>query len=224
VLNSKLTVAALIAVALAQPAFAAKKAPLAPIPETMEALVTDDQGAVLFTDPNTASVYRVIPGEAPQQILGPADGLYFPNGLGFLDGALYVSDERGVYQVATDGAESELIQVRNLVKVGPKFPFVKVLTPGQLSRMEIGAQANIRWAHNLGATARFRVELSRDGGANWETLANDVKGTSFVWTVTGPYSETATVRVTEAARLTPETRTSAFDATDDIVYVANPIE
>jgi hypothetical protein len=93
-----------------------------------------------------------------------------------------------------------------------------------LSRVEIGTTANIRWAHNLGATARFKVEVSRDGGANWETVASDVKGTSCAWNVTGPYSEAGLVRVTEASRLTPEHRTSTFDATDAIVYIANPIE
>ncbi|MBN2011568.1 amidohydrolase family protein [candidate division KSB1 bacterium] len=39
--------------------------------------------------------------------------------------------------------------------------------------------------------------LSRDGGDQWETIANDVKGNSFIWTVTGPVSNQCLFRIVD---------------------------
>jgi hypothetical protein len=44
------------------------------------------------------------------------------------------------------------------------------------------------------------LELSRDGGAHWERLASDLTSTTFSWTVTGPATTTARVRVVDANR------------------------
>jgi len=68
-------------------------------------------------------------------------------------------------------------------------------------KWRIGSVQKIQWTHNLGPDATFRIELDRDGDGNYEELiADDApvdSGTngSFVWTVTGPRSGTARVRV-----------------------------
>src|SRR5262249_47789769 len=68
-----------------------------------------------------------------------------------------------------------------------------------------GSVQTIRWTHNLGAAATFRVELTRDAGQAWTVLAaaapaSDAAGGAFAWTVTGPSTVSARVRVTWTGR------------------------
>jgi hypothetical protein len=59
-----------------------------------------------------------------------------------------------------------------------------------------GQAVPVRW--NESSTEiphRYTVQLSRDGGATWETLATQLTTTSFDWTATGPATENAIVRV-----------------------------
>jgi hypothetical protein len=58
----------------------------------------------------------------------------------------------------------------------------------------------VKWKHNLGAGARFTIELSRDGGSTWTTLASGVGASSatagtYRWTVSAPATSRARVRV-----------------------------
>ena len=68
----------------------------------------------------------------------------------------------------------------------------------------VGTTATISWQHNLLPNDTVRIELTRDSGASYETLAaavpislptNTTAGT-FNWTVTGPATTTARWRVT----------------------------
>ncbi len=65
----------------------------------------------------------------------------------------------------------------------------------------------------------FLVDLqaSRNGGATWETIARDVPGTSFAWTVTRPATSSLTFRARDAA----STLTSAPTVTP--VVVTDPV-
>ncbi|MFN7966278.1 MAG: S8 family serine peptidase [Acidobacteriota bacterium] len=59
-----------------------------------------------------------------------------------------------------------------------------------------GSTLNIAW--NPASQApdhRYTIQLSRDGGANWETLATNVTGLSYDWTVSGTPTESALVKV-----------------------------
>lgn len=60
-------------------------------------------------------------------------------------------------------------------------------------------ERTITWSRGLGITT-VDVQISRDGGANWQTLARSVTDTSFTWTVTAPSTQTARVRVIDSAR------------------------
>jgi len=67
--------------------------------------------------------------------------------------------------------------------------------PGQ--PLPVGAPTTITWTSNLPASTTMRVELTRNSGTSWETLATDAPNTgSFPWTVTGPTTPLARVRVT----------------------------
>ena len=88
---------------------------------------------------------------------------------------------------------------------GQRFDFgggtITVVSPNTNVKWRIGSLQKIQWTHNLGADATFRIELDRDDDGDYEELIaaaapvdSATKG-SFAWTVTGPPSGTARVRV-----------------------------
>jgi PKD repeat protein len=76
-------------------------------------------------------------------------------------------------------------------------PALTVTSPNTAVNWGVGSSQVITWTSNVGPSAAVRVELSRDGGATWGTLASSVPNTgSFGWTATGPNTTSARVRVT----------------------------
>jgi hypothetical protein len=78
--------------------------------------------------------------------------------------------------------------------------FVRVTTPNSNVLWTIGSQRNISWSHNLGTQAAVRVQLTRNNGATWSVLAPSVPSSgpgtgSYAWTVTGPRSTAARIRL-----------------------------
>jgi hypothetical protein len=88
---------------------------------------------------------------------------------------------------------------------GQRFDFgadaIKVVSPNTNVKWRIGSQKEIRWTHNLGINATFRIKLDRNGDGDYEAViaaaapASGGDTGSFAWTVTGPPSGTARVRV-----------------------------
>jgi hypothetical protein len=80
-------------------------------------------------------------------------------------------------------------------------PSLTVTVPNDGSDVwTIGTAQTIRWTHNLGATDTVIVQISRNGGSSWTTIASGVpngavNAGSHVWTVTGPASTQARIRV-----------------------------
>jgi hypothetical protein len=78
--------------------------------------------------------------------------------------------------------------------------FISVLTPNPGVLWPLGSTQTVRWLHNLPAGSTVDVELSRDGGVTWATLGaavpsgNGLLG-SFRWTVSGPRTQRARIRV-----------------------------
>ena len=62
----------------------------------------------------------------------------------------------------------------------------------------VGSVHLIRWAHNLGPTVVFAIELSRDGGLTWNQIGS-VKGAAFMWRVNCKPSSSAMLRVRSGA-------------------------
>ncbi|MDA8016951.1 MAG: hypothetical protein MPN21_05830 [Thermoanaerobaculia bacterium] len=71
-----------------------------------------------------------------------------------------------------------------------------VVTPNGGESLEIGSSAELQWSSsNLGGNVR--VELSRDGGATFETLfGNTANDGAQNWNVTGPPTSDARLRIT----------------------------
>ena len=105
------------------------------------------------------------------------------------------------------------------------------MSPNTNVRWRIGSPRRIQWTHDLGEDATFRIELDRNDDGNYEELiADDVavdsptRG-SFAWTVTGPPSGTARVRVSwtddlavsDAGDVTFQIRPPELSATDGLL-------
>jgi hypothetical protein len=72
-----------------------------------------------------------------------------------------------------------------------------VKSPSKPARWGIGSRQAISWSGGLALAASRRIELSRDGGASWTTLAQrHAYLEDFAWTVTGPPTSNGLVRVT----------------------------
>jgi hypothetical protein len=79
---------------------------------------------------------------------------------------------------------------------------IQVTAPNGGEQWQIGSGQNITWTSaNAGPTVA--IEVSRDGGATWQSLAAGAPNNgSFPWTVTGPETAAARVRVTAAVQPT----------------------
>ena len=62
-----------------------------------------------------------------------------------------------------------------------------------------GTEHGLTWAKGAGVIA-VDVQVSRDGGANWITLASRLFDNAWTWTVTGPYTTQARIRVVDSDR------------------------
>jgi len=76
-----------------------------------------------------------------------------------------------------------------------------VTSPNTNVTWAIGSVHAITWTNNLGSTATVKLELTRNGGSSWELINPSVQnssasGGSYNWTVTGPATSSARVRVT----------------------------
>jgi hypothetical protein len=74
-----------------------------------------------------------------------------------------------------------------------------VTAPNTAVTWAIGSVQTITWTHNLGAGAQFLIEVSR--GGVWSTIAPAAPGGgatsgSYDWTVVGPATSNAKIRVT----------------------------
>jgi hypothetical protein len=80
-------------------------------------------------------------------------------------------------------------------------PVITVTVPNANLIWAIGTTYGIAWTHNLGTAESVRIELSRNGGSTWTSVAAAVPNTGLTsgtlnWTATGPSSTAARIRVT----------------------------
>lgn len=84
-------------------------------------------------------------------------------------------------------------------------PALTVSKPNTSVLWTIGSNDGvIVWTHNLGKSEPVNIDLSRDGGSTWTSLATNVLSSSetagsFTWSVIGPATSQARIRVTWSA-------------------------
>jgi hypothetical protein len=132
--------------------------------------------------------------------------------------ALRIGDFYGDGQadVLVASADSSTLQVFP-GNCAPSLPVgVTVTAPNGGDAWPIGAERTITWSKGGGVIA-VDVELSRDAGNHWVTLASNLTGTSFGWTVTPSATGSALVRVHDS---TVPVRKDQSDA----VFSINPTQ
>jgi hypothetical protein len=117
----------------------------------------------------------------------------------------------GWFNWTVSGATTTTARVRVRSTTNPAFvdtndgnftittPFVTVTSPNTSEPWRIGTLRTITWTHDLGASATFSVEVSRNGGGTWTVIQTGVASAtastgSLDWIVTGPPA-TARIRV-----------------------------
>jgi hypothetical protein len=111
---------------------------------------------------------------------------------------------------------------------GQRFEFgradsITVVVPSIALKWRIGSPQEIQWTHTLGIDSTFRIKLDRNDDGEYEELiaaaapASSGDTGSFTWTVTGPPSRTARVRVTW-------TGNAAVSDTSDVTFRIKPAE
>jgi hypothetical protein len=79
------------------------------------------------------------------------------------------------------------------------LPAVTVTQPNTALNWRIGSTQTVRVAYNLGAGQLIALDVSRDGGASWTSLAHLTTGagttaSTYSWLVTGPPAAAARIR------------------------------
>ena len=89
---------------------------------------------------------------------------------------------------------------------GPASPLIEVETPGRIVR--VGQTVTLQWS--AAVDGPVALDLSRDGGSSWETLSESTENDgAFDWTVTGPATFDARLRVRNAADAAQSATTAA---------------
>jgi PKD repeat protein len=100
---------------------------------------------------------------------------------------LTVSDGRG-------GTSTDTVAV---TVEAPEIPMITISSPIGGESWQKKTKKQIRWFPDAGVTGPARIELSRDGGATYEVIiaSVDVQKGKKKWTVKGPTTTTAKIRV-----------------------------
>jgi len=126
--------------------------------------------------------------------------------------ALVASDfnEDGAIDVAEVNSSGNNLWVRLGSDCGLGLPAsVSMVTPDGGEGWRVGDEQTFVWSRGEGVMA-VNVDVSRDGGLTWESVATNLTGTSWTWTATGPPTTSALARVFDPTA--PQRRDSS-DAT-----------
>ncbi|MEQ1573000.1 MAG: ExeM/NucH family extracellular endonuclease [Vicinamibacterales bacterium] len=168
--------------------------------------VTGASSVDVLLSRNGGSTYTPIPGCAA--LPGSATSCaWTPSGPATLNARLRV--------VAHSTSGQTVSETSGRFTIAAGQPTLAVVWPNGSLNWTMGSNRIVAWLHNLGDGARVRIELSRNGGASWETLADTVSSNtllsgSFTWKVTGPATNNARLRVTSLDTPASDVTNGAF--------------
>jgi hypothetical protein len=125
----------------------------------------------------------------------PSGGTVLPIGDDHVLNAVFVPADAHNYEGATISATVDVLK-------NVKKPSIKLKAPKASTKWAIGSVQTIEWNQHVWDGARLRIELSRDQGSSWTTIADLVdvdaaaKSGTLAWTVTGPSTSSGQIRVT----------------------------
>jgi len=97
-----------------------------------------------------------------------------------------------------NGTASGLVSEIPVSCAGPYAAAIDVTSPATNVSWIAPSEHAITWTRDP-AVPEVTIELSRDGGTTWQTLATHVTGTSWTWTVSEPYTNQGKIRVSDSA-------------------------
>jgi hypothetical protein len=153
------------------------------------------------------ALLRGVAGEPLASRFAPAGEL----ATGGAGGALVLSDvdRDGVADALIADGSGRLLVVRGAMPAAGA-PRLGTSPPALVAT---GSELPLAWTRPAGV-ASVDVELSRDDGAHWCTIAGGLSGTSWRWNVNGPCTSAARLRVRDASVASAADRASAAFAID----------
>jgi len=115
------------------------------------------------------------------------------------------------WKVSGPGTSQAKIRVCSVVtaqtcSAGGNFaitPYYQIVSPNGGEVWPSGSSQIVQW-NAVGDETNVRIEISRTGGSGWQTLFSTIPNTgSQSWTVTGPSTSAARIRVRRAGSSTP---------------------
>lgn len=109
-----------------------------------------------------------------------------------------LSSKSHVRVVALDDAGLEVVRTSSKFDLRSGVPRLLLKNPDKPVTFGLGSTQSVSWSSTLGAGATLRVEVSRDAGGSWTTLAPSTLNTTqeLPWTVAGLPTAQGLVRVT----------------------------
>jgi len=106
-------------------------------------------------------------------------------------------------------------------------PVITVTAPNTNVNWGVGSTQTIAWTHNLGAGSPVAIDVSRDGGTTWNTIASSVANASatagsYAWVATSPATTSARVRVRTASGAVSDASDTNFRLAGAFVTITSP--
>ena len=94
--------------------------------------------------------------------------------------------------------------------------WITVTAPNTAVTWATGSTQSITWNHSLGTSQTVNIDVSRDGGSTWSSVATNVANATattgtYSWVVSGPATTQARIRVSASAN-------SAVSDTSDVNF------
>jgi PKD repeat protein len=108
------------------------------------------------------------------------------------------------------------VRVANSATFSIVAPQITVTAPNTNVNWGLGSTQAVTWTSNIGSSQSVRIDISRNGGSTWSTLAASVPNSgSWNWTVAGSTTTSARIRVVWTAN------TSVSDSGDSNFTIAS---
>jgi streptogramin lyase len=177
----------------------------------LQQFAIDSNGNIVIPSADTHQVLRVEQGGRVTVLAGTGeagnagDGGYAtdallqrPSGVAIdADGSILFGDAASGRVRKIDSLSGVISNVDSAGTSTLDEPFVKIKSPNTPQAWFEGSVKAIRWTHNLGKSARFTLDVSRDGGQHWDTIAQNIQGKEYGWRVAGQATPKARFRVTQ---------------------------
>ncbi|MBN1464446.1 T9SS type A sorting domain-containing protein, partial [candidate division KSB1 bacterium] len=114
--------------------------------------------------------------------------------------------EAALVRVAADQSASDTSDA--VFRISDK-PAITLIAPNGGEKWQIGATQSITWS-SVNTSGVVKIQLTRDNGATWETIAQSEDTGSTSWLVTGPASHSCLVMAADVSGLPLDTSDGSF--------------